>query len=319
MASDGALIAFCHVAKVGGTTLAYLLRRHFGLRHVDLTGRRFRTREPARPDSTANPHPYVYGPTDLRNDLRFYPRAESLAGHLLMPCVDYGEFSSRLVWYTFLRDPIARFRSTFLHEVEGKGRRLELPAWAEGFVRHDMTTRKIAGELDLDAAKQLLDERMAFVGLHERYDHSLVLMRDRLGLRGFRLAYPVPMNTAAARVVSPERQRIRAWALDQLERHADVIRECNWRDIALYEFAERTIWTRQVAEYGGEERLADDAKREVGRSAHTLGERLRIQQCFFYRKLVVEPYLRARLALRPPPLAATGRAPSDGAGGAEVR
>lgn len=295
MARDGALLAFCHVAKVGGTTVAHLLRRHFGLRHLDVGSRRLRTRQPGRAGAVANP--YRYGPSDLRSDLRLYPRARSLAGHLLMPCVDFEDLAPRMLWYTFLRDPLARFRSQFLHEVEGKGRRLELPAWADRFARDDMTTRKIAGEPDLDAARQILAGRMRFVGLQERFDASLVLMRQRLGLEGFRLTYPAPANSADARLASPERQRLREWALEQLERHADVVAEANRKDLALYAFAEQTIWPRQVAEFGGPERLAA-AEREVGRGPHTLPERLRIQRCYYYRKLVFEPALRMRLALR---------------------
>ncbi len=60
MVADDALLAFCHVAMLGGTTLAHLLRRHYGLTHVDVASRVLRTWQPARAGSTA--HPYVYGP-----------------------------------------------------------------------------------------------------------------------------------------------------------------------------------------------------------------------------------------------------------------
>jgi len=296
------IVVYCHIEKAGGTTISNLLRRHFGLRHVDVGRRQLRETDAARREAVRRGFgapPYHYGPDDLRVDLRLYPGMRSLAGHLLHPFVDFGPDSERLRWFTVLRHPIARFRSQYLHEVEGSKRRhLEIPVWLERFVRDDMMVRKLAGASDLEAARRIVDERLRFVGLQERFDQTLVLLRHRLGLDGLRLAYPAPLNTADKRIEDPERRRLREWALDQLARHERLVEECNRKDLELYRYVETTVWPRQVADFGGELALAEAVARDVRQEPDTLAERLRIAESLLYRNLVYKPYLRALRAWR---------------------
>jgi hypothetical protein len=58
MSSMGSIIAFAHIPKTAGITVAHLFRRHFGLRVLNVLAR-------GRPD--------FYRPRDLRLNLRMAP------------------------------------------------------------------------------------------------------------------------------------------------------------------------------------------------------------------------------------------------------
>lgn len=300
--STDRILAFCHIEKTAGTTLVYLMRRHFGLRHIDL-GRRRIVRDGKRVK------PYYYGPRDLRSDMRLYPSVRSVSGHSLRPFVDFEEFQDRLDWYTFLRDPVKRFRSQFIHEVEHIGRDCDFRGWLRTYVRDNMMVRKLAGEPDLEAAKQLLAERHKVVALQEHFDESLLLIRQRLRLAGFHLAYPAPQNTAARRsqtrrVSVTNLRRIllglpaltgvedtRKRATEALAEHHDEVLESNDLDSKLYEYAVSEIWPKQVGEYGGQEKLKQDVEKELRPENASLLEQWRLLTAFAYRNLAHKPVL----------------------------
>ena len=268
------LLAFAHIPKAAGQTVIALLRRHFGIRHVDV-GRR------ARKGNTAR---------DLRFDLHVYPWARSLSGHWLKPYIDFGEINNRLVWYTFLRDPIKRFISQYQFGVEQMGLRMEFEQWVHhitvtgGPIRNVQVCR-MAGEEDLEAAKQILAEKVAGVGLVEHFNASLVVLRRRLGLEteGFRVAYARPKNVGSGDLA----KRIR----DNWDAYHNRILEYNALDIQLHAYATNTLWPQQVREYGGAEVLQKDVEAEFGRPEVRVGDRLRETASFLYRNLVYKPLL----------------------------
>ncbi|HYH81583.1 MAG TPA: sulfotransferase family 2 domain-containing protein [Longimicrobium sp.] len=270
------LIAFSHVPKTAGLTLNLLLRRHFGARHVDVVYR----------DASL-----AYTPRDLAFDLRLHPFARSLAGHSLKPYVDFGRFAARLDWYTFLRDPVKRFVSHYQHEVEKGGKTLPLAEWMRTFRRSNWQVRMLAGSEDVAAARQILDERMRFVGLQEHFDAGLLVMRRRLGLDGFRVGYGRPVNTARS---TDLRDRI----MDEVAKHRAEVEGQNALDMELYRHAVDVIWPRQVAEYGAEA-LRGDLAHEFADTAETPAEGRRRLANRIYRNVVYKPVARlGRLARR---------------------
>lgn len=278
--SGPTLIVFAHIPKTAGMTLQLLLRRHFGVRHVDL------------------PKGDSYSPEHLRRELRLNPFARSLASHALRPYVDFGELEGRLAWYTFLRDPVKRFISHYQHEVEKGGLTWSFEEWMERpQERHwrvrprNWHVRMLAGEEDLEKAKQTLATKIRCVGLTERFDESLLLIRDRLQLRNLRVAYAKPRNPARTGAV---RQKI----LDEYERYEERIIEHNKLDIALYEYAVNELYPRQVEEYG-RERLQTDLEREFAQKGTRLPESLRYWGNTAYRRLWYLPARRCARVLAP--------------------
>jgi len=231
MSSVRPLYCFSHVQKAAGTSVDVVMRRHFGIGHM-----------------LVNPAiGWTYKPRDLAADLRLNPLTRSISSHWLRPFVDFGAWNERMIWYTFLRDPIARVLSHYQYHVERMGVTKSLQNWILD-EEQNWQTRFLAGAPDLDAAKRILTTRYAMVGLTERFDESFVMLRALLGIDNLCLWYGHPRNVAASR---ERRERIHR----EFETFRDLVLELNQLDIELYAFALREIYPRQVAAFGGEQQL----------------------------------------------------------------
>jgi hypothetical protein len=286
--SSTSIIAFAHIPKTAGITVAHLFRRHFGLRALNVLGRGI---------------PDFYRPRDLRLDLQLTPlRLRCLHGHALRPCVDFEEFEERLVWCTVLREPIQRYVSQYLYNYEVMGERFDVPH----FIRQradkpNRQVRMLAGTDDLQSAIRQV-RRMACVGLTERLDASLLLMRERLGVEGLDLHDSRPRNVGKERRAMLDHAAVRA----EFERHRDEVMACNALDLQLYEFVRKEIWPLQVSEYG-EARLTRHLSTAFSAGKPRLGPSLRLGANFTFRNLVYKPWYRLDRSLThyvPPPLRA---------------
>ena len=264
------IIAFCHIPKAAGSTLRYLLCRHFGVRHACLYDpRHLPIRE--------------YFPRDLRVDLKVYPFVESLAGHHLRPYVDFEEFEGRLAWYTILRDPVKRFISQYTYTVERLRKLMDFRTWMRTEVKSNLMVRFIAGCEDLERAKEILAGRLKFVGLTEKFNESLVLMRHVLEIKGFDVSYPRPMNTAARRKGSLQQD-----VMANFDEFRDEAIDMNRLDMELYDFAVKQIWAEQAAKYG-QKKLQEDAAEQCRPRRMGFFEFLRLGGSVAYNNLVWKP------------------------------
>jgi hypothetical protein len=166
--------------------------------------------------------------------------------------------------------------------------------------------RKLAGERDLAAAKAILKTKMQFVGIQEKFDESLVLMRDALGLSDLSVAYGEPRNTAARRVggliyrlrgrltqqSDTAEKAMQARALSDIDQHHGLLVEANSLDQQLYDYACDEIWPRQIERYGGAKQLAADTEVEMSKPARPSRK---TTFSFVYRNLVYKPYVAAEV------------------------
>lgn len=226
--SESPILAFAHIPKTAGTTLTDLLRRHFG---TQLMAAR------SRPDS----HWSTYRYTDLAQDLKIYPRLRCITGHCIKPFEDFGKVNSRLRWFTFLRDPQSRFISHYVHQQTGSHdhHKLELNTWASKLNRRNWMTRMIAGEEDLEAAKQIIQDKQIVLCLTEKFDESLNLLSRHYNLAG--LATPPKRSLMVSRS-----SFIADQILSDLPRYQATIDENNSLDQKLYDFAKQEVWPKQV-------------------------------------------------------------------------
>lgn len=268
--------AFPHIEKTGGTTVEALLKRHFGLRHLNV-------------DSREGPDTY-YTPADMAEDFRFYPFVRSIAAHRLRPFLDYGKLERRLMWYVWLRDPVDRYVSHCQHQIEKMGVRADFPAWLRMAKYRNFQVRKLAGKEDLEAAKQILATKMSCIGLLERFDESLLLLRHRMQWPGLTVAYGKPRNPARTRGV---RERI----TDQLDKHFDDARAANALDQALYDYAVGVLYPRLREDYG-ESRLRHDLGTEFAQPRRRLRAEIREFESRAFGRLVYKPFLKASKLLR---------------------
>jgi hypothetical protein len=263
---------FTHVQKAGGTTVEVLLRRHFGLRHMQVDPR----------------SGWRYDPDDFRFARRINPLARSFASHWLRPFVRFGRLDERIVWHTMLRDPLRRFLSHYQYMVEEMGSRKTFDEWMRQPLQHNWQTQLIAGEADVGAARQILAERYSSVGLLERFDESLLLMRDRLGLGNMPLGY-VRHNAARSSRLKEETQA-RFHALEA------ECREYNALDLELYEYVTAELYPAQVEAYGAA-RLKADLVTEFRDVNGSTAARLKEFGNIAYRRAVYLPASRLRRGL----------------------
>ena len=231
------LLLFVHIPKTAGTTLRTVLTMNEPGARSRAVGNVFkggggisqtvipRLREGKLPDLT---------------------KVRLVRGHVPLGVRDFYERhlpeGRELRCFTFLREPTERTLSHFF-AIRAEGRAYGLvplgpdstldDALAGGYVHDNLQTRMLSGlaepfgEVDddmLERAKRNLTEGLVFFGLTERFDESLVLARQRLGLR------TILYRSSRVNTGRPRGDDIPADLRDAAER-------CNHYDIALYAYA----------------------------------------------------------------------------------
>jgi Galactose-3-O-sulfotransferase len=222
------LLCFVHVERAAGTTLHAILRKNYPS-FLTLTSPKW-----------TNDERTVLTSAQLRALLRILPFTAGVGGHNVRTYLGYEDVTERPIQYlTFLRDPVARYLSHLRYQLEHFPGRWDVGRLLDEEYFWDFTTKRIAGSVDLELAKRRLDGDYAFVGLQERFDESLVLLRRALAPGrdvDFRYEH---LNVSA----SPAR-----WVRDPgVRRHAE---ERNAADLELYAFAETAVYRTQAEAYG---------------------------------------------------------------------
>ena len=223
------MLAHVHIGKTAGQTIRAILRKNFGPAHCDL----FKD----------------YG--DLERDwkwtVRCYRRLQSVAGHAVKPTPAFEKYFPQARYYTFVRDPLRRAVSHYQFMLQSGVRCGPFPGWLEANADHQ--TQLIAGEPDADKAIEVLQTRIGFVGLVERFDESLVLWKRWAGNPQIDIRYRsvnvARSNAVREKVLSDERNR-------------GLIRDLHRQDVKLYRYVVEELYPRQVAAYG--ETLQEDVR-----------------------------------------------------------
>lgn len=229
------MLAFVHIEKTAGTSLIHILRRNYFLRYLDV-----------RPYNTSSKG--VFLPEDLSVGLRINPFIECIAGHAIHPYVGLERVVGKIDYITVLRDPVKRYVSQYQHWVEKKGLHIAFEEFMEHEELHDLQCRKIAGAADSEQAIDMISDKFITVGVLERFDEFLVLLRRTLGWGKGSIRYAV-RNTA----------RNRGLAAGILEKYRDEIVERNQEDKRLYDYVVNEVVPRQIDRYG--EGFKEDVQR----------------------------------------------------------
>ncbi len=268
-ASNQPAVIFLHIPKTAGSTLHHIIRRQYRPRHIYHMGSQADAPDKFKKQSDAQ-----------RAQIRV------LMGHFEMGIDAFLPQPS--TYFTVLRDPMARAVSYFSHVRRDADHychelvttnQMDLETFiasGEDVMMDNGQTRMLAGVLYnipfgqcgedvLAAAKRNLRDRFAFVGLTERFDESLLLMRHHFGWRN--LYY-------TRRNVSPPSHK------KQLpETTVTAVRQTNQLDTTLYAYAE-TLLDEQIAglEPAFSQNLADFRRKNAfwGRLAH-YGDEIRLR------------------------------------------
>ncbi len=220
------VIGVVHIHKTAGTTLASVFKGSFGARHCDVL-----------PLDPTSPH---LTPDQLRRMMdRWYPRLDSALGHSLRVYAGLESVVGDIQWVTFLRDPLERTASHYQYDVQRGGVELDFDEWITHDVVRDRQTRIIAGPDATGSEAIDLLGRFSFVGRSDRFDESLVLMQQAVGIPDIRYAskWVAPSNEIKKGLLSDPVTRAQ---LGSVNRH----------DLAVWEHAVAEVFPKQLAEYG---------------------------------------------------------------------
>jgi hypothetical protein len=247
------LLVFVHIPKTAGTTLRTVLNMNEPGSRSRALGNVFKG------GGGLNKAPIARLRAGKGPDLT---RVRLVRGHVPLGIREYLPKhlpeGRELRCFTFLRDPIDRTLSHYF-AIRETGRGYRLPPLAAdaaledalegGYLHDNLQTRMLSGlpepfgEVDdemLERAKRNLRDELAFFGLTERFDESLVLAKQRLGLRAILYGSSSRVNTSR-----PRGDDISA----ALRRAAE---RCNPYDIRLYRYAQELFDNapeRQGAEF----------------------------------------------------------------------
>ena len=276
-------VIFLHIGKTAGTTMRRVLRRQFpASKTLLIRNRAIKERDPD-----------AHG---LRREqtLAFFggmPESERAGARLILAHTVFGlhEYVPRPSTYiTMLRDPVRLTMSQYHYVVRNPNHPLHAQATAEGETHASYVTggwaleadnsqvRAISGDLDtpfggcspemLDRAKRNIEERFSFVGLTERFDESLVLLRRTFG-------WKPPYYVAANVTPSGRKEQVP-------ESTRALIEEMNALDRQLYDWAGERFAEAIEASPGFDEELHRFRRRNrryqpIGKLTHTVPKRIK--------------------------------------------
>jgi hypothetical protein len=228
MASDGEILAFCHIIKAAGTTFSDMLRKKFGVAHLNV--------EPGSGNE-------IYNLKKMRRDFRYMPWIKSIAGHGLRPHEDYGEFSERIKWITWLRNPESRLISGYQHGVEKGGVNFSFEEWLRQPNHKNRQVYFLSGsEDDLEGAKQVIQSKNIFVGLVEHFDLGIALLNHTYSNKYLNLGYQKRSNIATTGNVAAEIYK-------NYEKYKEQIHENVYLDKQLYDRVYKSRYLPSVKDF----------------------------------------------------------------------
>ncbi len=260
------LICFVHIERAGGTTLHYIFRNNY-LSFATLT-----------PVKWTNDDEQAFRADDLARLLKWLPFTKGIGGHGTRSYFDYESVAGRPVSYvTFLRDPVKRYISHFNYQVYELGIDWTIESFLAEPRFDDFMTKRIAGTLDVAEAQRRLAADFAFVGLAERFDESLVLMKRALGADRFDARYELRNSSRDPRYDDARRKLSQPSVLDAIRAH-------NRRDLELYRFARDELFPKFVDDFPGD--LAEEARRLAQSNEEFRFSTVRRATWSAYRRLV---------------------------------
>jgi Sulfotransferase family len=222
------VLAFVHIEKTAGTSTSRILQRSFGSGGYCVLDR---WRESDQSFTAA----------DYRKLRWFYPRLRGMGGHWIKPYMDLREAIPGIRYFTFLREPLARTASHYQHQIQRMNRSASLEEWLRLELYRNFQIRKLVGCDDVGTAQALLEKEFVLVGLTERYDESMVMLRKKLGPDVIDIRYQ------AENVASDS--ALREGLLSNSATRA-LLEEANRADIALYNWVREELYPRQQRDYG---------------------------------------------------------------------
>jgi hypothetical protein len=264
------MLAFVHIEKCAGQTIHWLLRSTYGLRHCDVLPWQGYEAMNALDGLTAQ---------DIRRLQYLYPGLRSIAGHKVRLYSDLHTLYPDIRYFALMRDPLKRYASHYQFIKSNRGLTMDFETWVRtNDWGADWQTRMLTGTADINKAIQILQQGHILVGLVERFDESLLLLKGLLA-NDVNIAYErknvASDNSLAQEVLASERNR-------------QLLMEQNQTDLALYDYVKNELYPSYQLAYGG--RLAADLA-EFRARQHRFNH-WNLVQARIHRNTIYKPALR---------------------------
>jgi hypothetical protein len=240
------MICFVHIERAGGTTLHAIFRQNDPIGFLTLTPWHYWSNEDGS-ELTVE---------EVRWLVRCLPFTTGIGGHTTRSYMGYeAAIGGPVKYVTFLREPIARYISHYNYQINEMGKDWTIETFLAERRFDNYMTKRIAGKFDVEEAKRRLADQFSFVGLTERFDESLLLMKAELSIPRFNTLY-----TKENASINPSYRKDPRLRTPEIQQR---IRECNLLDIELYQFLKRELYPRYVARFVGDlDRAVEEQKRE---------------------------------------------------------
>jgi len=226
------MFCFIHIEKAAGSTLHNLLKYNYP-NYVSLYPWYYWSN-----DSEA-----IVSAKELKILEKFFPFKSSFGGHTLRAYLGYEEvLKKQISYFTFFREPISRYLSYYYYQNDKMGFERTIEEYLNETRFNNFMTVRIAGDSDLDKAKQIVSEKIKFIGLTEEFNKSLLLLNQKIFNNKFDMRYEKRNISNRSIVIS-----IGDLTMDQQEK---VIGN-NQKDIELYSFA-KELFLEQINNYNGD-------------------------------------------------------------------
>lgn len=223
------MLIFIHINKTGGNTVSHILRSSYGIRHCPV--------EPWHGLWGGPP----FSADDLQRLRKFYPNLKSIGGHRVTGYVDFQPNGTELRYFTLMRDPLKRCASRFQFNVQSRGKKdLVFEEWIQQDYARNLATKWIAGVEDVAEAIRIIKAKNIFVGLTERFDESMVLLKALMA-NDLNISYK-PVNTARDNTI--------AKGLLANESTRQILVEAQKSDLELYNYVTQELYPVFQQEYG---------------------------------------------------------------------
>jgi hypothetical protein len=143
-------------------------------------------------------------------------------------------------YFTLVRDPLKVCASRWQAHVDRKKGKRTFEEWLEEERSRNPQSRQIGGTASAEDAIRIIKTKGIFVGLTERFDESLMLLKA-LRAPDLNIAY-TPVNVAKRTTVAEE-------LMANPQRRQTII-EANAADFELYEYAKTEAYPSLQREYG---------------------------------------------------------------------
>jgi hypothetical protein len=209
------MLIFVHIEKTAGTTFTYILRASHGYHHCD----------------TYITKKSLFREEDYQLAKKVFPGVNSMAGHNLVEPTRYFD-PSRHFFFTILREPINRCASYYQDGVLRRGLKKPFTDWIREEKFHNMQVKRIAGEENVEKAYDLLENSYGLVGLTERFNETLQLLR---------VLYPGKLSMRYSKRVIAKNNEIKKSLLSSTA-NLELLKKYNSKDIELYNKVARELF-----------------------------------------------------------------------------